>query len=198
MNYKSILFFLGIYSFFVSFFSILNILYSIYFYSFGLNLYLITLAISLTAGSLFCFIGHKHRKNISLIEQIALIFLSFIFIPLLISPPYFLSNYDITLLHSYFESVSGLTATGFSIIENITKIDEPLLLWRSSSQWLGGLLFLIATIGTIGSNQIKIKPNYLVSREASGINFYNNYNYNFIKILTIYLISTILIIFYTI
>ena len=196
MNYKSILFFLGIYSLFVSFFSILNILYSIYFdFILDLNSYLITLAISLVVGSLFCYVGRQHSKNISLNAQILLIVLSFIFIPLLISIPYFFSIYNIGLLNSYFESVSGFTTTGFSIIENVKDIDEPLLLWRSSSQWLGGLFFLIITIGTIGSKQIKIKPAYLISREASGINFYNNFNYNFIRISLIYFFSTIFIIF---
>ena len=136
MNYKSILFFLGIYSLFVSFFSILNILYSIYFDStLGLNSYLITLLISFVIGMLFYFVGRQHSKNLSLSEQILFIVLSFIFIPLLISIPYFLSIYNIGLLNSYFEAVSGITTTGFSIIENIKDVDEPLILWRSSSQW---------------------------------------------------------------
>ena len=151
MNYKSILFFLGIYSLFVSIFSILNILYSIYFdFILGFNSYVITLIISLIIGSLFIYVGREHKKNISLSDQIAFIILSFIFIPFLISIPYFFSIYNISLINSYFESVSGFTTTGFTIIKNINNIDEPLLLWRSSSQWLGGLFFLLATLGTIG------------------------------------------------
>ena len=196
MNYKGILFFLGIYSLFISFFSILNIFYSIYFnFVLDLNSYVISLIISMIIGSFFCFVGREHNKNISLSEQIIIIMLSFIFIPLLVSIPYFLSIYNISFLNSYFESVSGITATGFSIIENIQEIDEPLLLWRSSSQWLGGLFFLIAVIGTIGSKQIKIKPAYLVPGGIQGGNFYNNFNYNFIKILMIYFFSTVFVIF---
>ena len=99
------------------------------------------------------------------------------------------------MIDSYFESVSGFTATGFSVIQNIQNIDEPLLLWRSTSQWMGGLFFLIATIGTIGSKQIKIKPSYLIAGGASGRNFYNNYKYNFLKIFTIYFATTIITIF---
>ena len=196
MNYKSILFFLGINSLLVSFFSILNILYSIYFdFIIDLNSYLITFFISLIFGLVLYYLGRNQSKNITLSEQIIFVILSFILIPLLISIPYTLSVYNINLLNSYFESVSGFTTTGFSIIGNIEKIDEPLVLWRSSSQWLGGLMFLIATIGTIGSKQIKIKPAYLISREASGINFYYNFNYNFVKILIIYFLSTIFAIF---
>ena len=196
MNYKGVLFFLGIFSLIVSVFSILNILYSIYFdFIIDLNSYLITLFISLIAGSLFCYVGRNHSKDISLIDQIIFIVLSFVLIPCLISIPYVFSIYDIGLLNSYFESASGFTTTGFSIIENVKNIDEPLILWRSSSQWLGGLLFLLATIGTIGSKQIKIKPTHLISGGASGRNFYNNFNYNFIKILLIYFFSTIFVIF---
>ena len=181
MNYKSILFFLGIYSLLVSLFSILNILYSIYFdFIIDLNSYIITFLISSILGSLFYYQGRNHSKDISLTDQIIFIFLGFIFLPFLISIPYFFSIYDISLLNSYFESISGFTTTGFSIIENINDIDDPLLLWRSSSQWLGGLFFLMATIGTIGSKQIKIKPAYLISGCAAGRNFYNNFNYNFI------------------
>jgi len=196
MNYKGILFFLGIYSLFISFFSFLNILYSYYFNSISnLSSYIICLIVSLIFGLCFCLFGRKNNKNISLSDQIILILLSFIFIPLLICIPYFLSIYDFNFLNSYFESVSGFTTTGFSIIKNNDKIDEPLLLWRSSSQWLGGLFFLIATIGTLGSKQAKIKPSYLISGETIGGNFYNNFNYNFIRVLLIYFFSTVFVIF---
>ena len=196
MNYKSTLFFLGFFSLLISIFSILNILYSIYLdFLLDINSYLITFLISLFIGFLFCYVGRNSIKNITLFDQVIFIVSSFILLPLLISIPYFLSIYNISFLDSYFESVSGFTTTGFSIIRNIEVIDGPLLLWRSSSQWLGGLFFLFITIGTIGSKQIKIKPAYLVSGGASGINFYNNFNYNFLKILFIYLFSTFLVIF---
>ena len=196
MNYKAILFFLGIYSLLVSLFCVLNIFYSIYFdFAIGINSYLATFLISLILGLLFHFVGRNYKKDINLTDQIIFILLSFIFIPCLIAIPYYLSIYNIGLLNSYFESISGFTTTGFSIILDVNNIDEPLILWRSSSQWMGGLLFLMVTIGTIGSKQIKIKPAYLISGGASGRNFYNNFNYNFIKIFLIYLISTIFVIF---
>ena len=196
MNYKSIIYFLGIYSFIVSAFSILNILYSFYFDFFlGLNSYLITFIISIFIGSIFCFIGYKNHQNISLSGQIIFILLSFLFLPLLISIPYYSSIYGINFLDSYFEAVSGITTTGFSTLYNISNIDEPLLLWRSSSQWLGGLLFLTATIGTFGSKQIRIKPSFLITGGNTSNNFYNNFNYNFIKIFLIYFFTTLFVIF---
>ena len=197
MNYKGIFYYLGIFSSLVSIFSFLNILYSIYFNSvINLNSYIFSLCISLLLSILFLLIGKNSNKNISPSDQLILILVTFIFIPILISIPYLLSNNDMNFIDSYFESVSGFTTTGFSILQNINNIDEPLLLWRSSSQLLGGLIFLTFAVGTLGSKYVKIKPTYLLSEENLVSNFYNNFNYNFIKILTIYFLSTLFIIFF--
>lgn len=188
MNYRGIIFFLGIYSLFISFFCLLNILYSIYFNFFsGISSYLFTLLISLSVGSFFYFVGKGYKKNISSADQVILIVLSFLLIPVLISIPYLLSSYNLNFLNSYFESISGFTTTGFSIIQNTKFIDEPLLLWRSSSQWIGGLVFLISLIGTLATKQVKIKPGYLLPGVNLGGNFYNNFNSNFILIFSIFL-----------
>ena len=196
MNVKGIIFFLGISSLIISFFSFLNILYSIYFnFNLDLNSYIITLTFSLVLGSFFCILGKNNSKNISFNDQIVLIFLCYIFLPLILCFPYFFSSHDISFINSYFESISGFTATGFSIINNVEEINEPLLLWRSTSQWYGGLIFLTIILGALSVKRVKIKPIYLILEGESEGNFFNNFNYNFIKILLIYSLTTIFIIF---
>ena len=86
------------------------------------------------------------------------LFFSSIFIAL----PYYLSNYQITFIDSLFESFSGITSTGFSIFENIKYLDPTLILWRSSSQWIGGLYFLIFLIIIFSNNQYNFRLNHLV------------------------------------
>ena len=49
-------------------------------------------------------------------------------------------------MNSFFEAVSCFTSTGFTIFENVKHIDQSLILWRSSSQWIGGLYFLFSII----------------------------------------------------
>ena len=66
--------------------------------------------------------------------------------PLIISVPFYFSIYNLTFVNSYFEAISGFTSTGFTIFENIKHIDQSLILWRSSSQWIGGLYFLFSII----------------------------------------------------
>ena len=196
MNYKGTLFYLGVYSLFVTIISFVNILYSIYFNSYlDINAYIVSMVVSLGLGLTFYFIGKKEAKNISLSDQVLLILLTFIFIPFLISIPFFLSENNISFLDSYFESISGFTATGFTAINHLDELDEPMLLWRSTSQWLGGLIFLISIIGTLGSKKIKFKPIYFFLDSYNGGNFFNNFFSNFIKILIIYSVSTLIIIF---
>ena len=67
-------------------------------------------------------------------------------LPLIIGIPFYFSIYNLTFVNSYFEAISGFTSTGFTIFENINHIDQSLILWRSASQWVGGLYFLFSII----------------------------------------------------
>ena len=66
--------------------------------------------------------------------------------PLVLSIPFYFSIYNLTFLNALFEAVSGFTSTGFTIFENIKHIDQGLIIWRSSIQWIGGLYFLFSII----------------------------------------------------
>ena len=60
--------------------------------------------------------------------------------------------------------LSGFTSTGFTIFENIKHLDESLIIWRSSSQWIGGLYFLysiILLIDIFDENLKKTLTNFL-------------------------------------
>jgi len=67
-------------------------------------------------------------------------------LPLIIVIPFYFSIYNLTFVNSYFEAISGFTSTGFTIFDNINHIDQSLILWRSASQWVGGLYFLFSII----------------------------------------------------
>ena len=58
---------------------------------------------------------------------------------------FYFSIYNLTFKF-VFETVSGFTSTGFTIFDNIKHIDQGLILWRSSIQWIGGLYFLFSII----------------------------------------------------
>ena len=130
----------------VSIFSFFNIIYSYYFNLYlNLNTYYFSLFSSLIIGLLFYKIKELNRKP-SVFEKILTVFLGYILIPVILSLPFYFSIYNLTFLNSIFESVSGFTSTGFTIFDNIKHIDQGLILWRSSIQWIGGLYFLFSII----------------------------------------------------
>ena len=130
----------------ISLFSFLNIIYSYYFNLYlNLNTYYFCLVVSVLIGFIFYRIKTIEKKP-SIFEKILTILLGYILMPLVLSIPFYLSIYNLTFLNAFFEAVSGFTSTGFTIFDNIKHIDQGLILWRSSIQWIGGLYFLYSII----------------------------------------------------
>ena len=197
MNLKSISYFLGLFCFPVSILAIINILYSSYFdYFLSINSYIATLLVSFFVGSIFLFIGRKSSRRINFVEQLILIILVYLIASLLLSLPFYLSNYQVTLLNSFFEAISGITGTGFSVFNNIKYLDPTLILWRSSSQWIGGLYFLFFLILIFSNKQFNFKMNDLTYSEDGSINSEKNIKDILIKIFILYsLLSFIIFLF---
>ena len=114
MNLRGISFYLSLFCFPISFLAFINILYASYFdYFLSIDTYFTTLLISLIIGFVFFYYGKKAKKNINFFEQLTLVIFTYLIVSLLISIPFYLSNYQVTFLNSIFESISGLTGTGF-------------------------------------------------------------------------------------
>ena len=187
MNLKGISFYLSFFCFPVAFLAFINILYSSYFdYFLSFDSYLITLIISLIFGLVFYFFGSKATKKINFIEQLTLIFLVYLIIRFLISIPFYLSNFKVSFLSAYFESISGLTGTGFSIFKNIKYLDPTLILWRSSSQWIGGLYFLIFLIFLFSNKSFNYKMTNLTYSGDNNFKSEENIKNNVLKIFIFY------------
>ena len=157
--------YIGIFSLIISIFSFFNIIYSNYFNLYlNIDSYIYSLIFSFIFGFIFL-IKKKSEIKVSTYEKIITVILGYLILPIFISIPYYFSIYNITFVNAYFEAVSGFTSTGFSIFENIKHLDESLILWRSSSQWIGGLYFLFSIILLIDIFDINLKKsltNYLL------------------------------------
>ena len=142
LKVKYLSFFFGL----ISVLSFFNLIYSYY-----LNLYLnidtyyFSLVLSLVLGVLFYKIKTTEKKS-TIYQKILTVLLGYFLIPLILSIPFYFSIYNLTFLNSYFEAISGFTSTGFTIFDNIKQIDQSLILWRSTTQWIGGLYFLFSII----------------------------------------------------
>ena len=130
----------------ISLLSFFNIIYSYYLnFYLNLNTYYYCLIASIFLSVLF-FKFKSREKKFSIFDKILTVFFGYLIIPVILSIPFYFSIYNLTFLNSYFESISGFTSTGFSIFDNIKHIDQSIILWRSSTQWIGGLYFLFSII----------------------------------------------------
>ena len=131
----------------VSILAFFNITYSYYLNLYlNLNTYIYTFIVSIFLAILFYYTKSNDEKKITIYEKILTILLGYFLLPLVISIPFYFSIYNLTFVNAFFESISGFTSTGFTIFDNINHIDQSLILWRSASQWIGGLYFLFSII----------------------------------------------------
>ena len=152
--------YIGSFCLILSLLSFFNIIYSYYFNLYlNIDAYVYTLFVSLFLGLSLIFIKKKELK-ISIYDKIITVILGYLLIPIIIAIPYYFSIYNITFLDCYFESISGFTSTGFTIFENIKHIDESLIIWRSTSQWVGGIYFLFSIILLIDIFDSSLKKSF--------------------------------------
>ena len=192
MNLKSISFFLSFFCFPISLLAFINILYSSYFdYFLSIEAYFTTLIISLVLGLCLYFFGRNSKKDINFIEQLVLIILVYFLIGILISLPFYLSNLKVTFLNALFEAISGLTGTGFSIFYNIKYLDPTLILWRSSSQWIGAFYFLLFLILLFSNKLFNFK---MINLTFSGDSNYKSVNIkdNILKVFIFYCVLSLI------
>ena len=194
MNFKSISYYLGLFCFPICILAFINILYSSYFdYFLSINSYFITLVLSFSIGSALLFLSKQSKKRINFIEQLTLIILVYVLTSFFIAVPFYLSNYQVTFLNSLFEAISGVTGTGFSIFDNIKYLDPTLILWRSSSQWIGGFYFLIFLILIFSNKQFNYKMNELSYSGDGSINSENNIKDLLFRIFILYSVLSFII-----
>ena len=189
MNIFSLKYF-GIFFLIISFFSFFNIIYSYYFNLLNnLSNYIFTFSITLIIG-LFLILFKKYKyEKINLFERILIVLTGYLILPVAISLPYYFNIDSLGLINCYFEAISGFTSTGFTIFNNLDQLDQTLILWRSSSQWIGGLYFLFSILLLIDLFDDNLKRSLTNYISLNSLEIFKQV----FKIIVIYLSMTILI-----
>ena len=98
---------------------------------------------------LFSYLIRKYvtpSRRLNTIQGYGAVGLSWIFLCFYGTIPYVLSNIELKYIDILFETISGFTTTGSSILTNIESINESILIWRSTTQWIGGMGIIVLTI----------------------------------------------------
>ena len=119
---------------------------------------------------LFPLIFVKRRRDINTREGLAILLLAWLLSCIFGMLPYVLWGGEFTLVNAWFESTSGITTTGATILQDIEALPHGLLFWRSSSHYIGGLgvvVFIMMILPSFGSVRFRMsKMDVLdVSRE---------------------------------
>ena len=108
--------------------------------------FIISGIITITFGILFFLSNIDHLKSINTQQAFLLTALSWLSIAIFGSLPFFFSELNLSITDSFFESMSGITTTGATILENIERSPKGILIWRAMLQWLGGIGVILMAI----------------------------------------------------
>jgi len=123
---------------------------SLYYHEQGVTALLKSLGITAISGLLLFFVFRKDRADvINQREGMAIVAVGWTTVGLFGAIPFFLGDGNFTFTDTFFESVSGFTTTGASILTNIEGLSKGLLFWRSFIQWLGGMGIIVLSVAIL-------------------------------------------------
>ena len=138
----------------------------------GINAFSIPFSalINVLTGFILCF-STRGRKGQKLTPQegVITISLSWVVLSVFGGLPFLLSKSVPNFTDAFFEALSGFTTTGASVLTNLDTVAKDILLWRSMTQWLGGLAIIVFAVVLIPF--LSVGGMQLFMTEMNGINY---------------------------
>ena len=144
-NYKTVFFTLGILQIILGIFMLIPVIAQFIYNEFDSS-FLGASIVTIIFGTLFFLSNLDHDKKLNLQQAFLLTALSWLSIAIFSSLPFLFSNMNFSFTNAFFESMSGITTTGSTIIANLDEMPKGILLWRAILQWLGGIGIIVMAI----------------------------------------------------
>ncbi len=144
-NYKTVFFAIGVLLIILGA-SMLIPFFTQYIYGEENNTFLSSASVTVFIGILLVLTNLEENKKLNLQQAFLLTALSWLSIAIFGSIPFLLSDLNLSLVDSFFESMSGITTTGSTIINNLDSAPKSILIWRAILQWLGGIGVIVMAI----------------------------------------------------
>ena len=144
-NYKTVFFTLGLLQIILGLSMIIPILIQLIYNEMDAG-FIGSGIITIIFGMLFFLSNLNHNKKINLQQAFLLTSLSWLSIAIFGSLPFVFSEVNLSFTDAFFESMSGITTTGSTIITNLNDTPKGILLWRAMLQWLGGIGIIVMAI----------------------------------------------------
>ena len=163
-NYKTVFFTLGILQVILGLAMIIPIIIQLI-YSELDSSFISSGIITIVFGILFFLSNLDHDKILNLPQAFLLTALSWLSVAIFGSLPFIFSDLNLNITDAFFESMSGITTTGSTVITNLDIAPKSILLWRAILQWLGGIGIILMAITLMpimnvgGMQLLKISSN---------------------------------------
>ena len=144
-NYKTVFFTLGILQIILGIFMLIPVIVQFVYNQIDSSFFGSSI-VTIIFGTLFFLSNLDHDKRLNLQQAFLLTALSWLSIALFGSLPFVFSNVEFSFTNAFFESMSGITTTGSTIIPNLESIPKGILFWRAILQWLGGIGVIVMAI----------------------------------------------------
>ena len=144
-NYKTVFFTLGILQIILGIFMLIPLIAQLIYNELDSS-FLAASIVTIVFGTLFFLSNLDHEKKLNLQQAFLLTSLSWLSIAVFGSLPFIFSNVEFSFTNAFFESMSGITTTGSTIISNLENMPKGILLWRAILQWLGGIGIIVMAI----------------------------------------------------
>ena len=144
-NYKTVFFTLGVLLIVLGFSMLAPITIQLIYNEFN-STFVISSIITITFGALFFLANIDHNRSLSTQQAFLLTALSWIGVAIFGSIPFIFSDLNLSVTDAFFESMSGITTTGATIINNLSDAPKAILSWRAILQWLGGIGIIVMAI----------------------------------------------------
>lgn len=150
MRWRYILNVVGILTIFLGLTMVFPLMAAFYYHDKSVGSLLISMAITVFSG-LTCYMVFKKEKveNLSKREGMAIVTLGWTSAGFFGALPFYIGGEFGSFVNAFFESMSGFTTTGSSILNNIEGVSKGLLFWRSLIQWFGGMGIIVLSIAIL-------------------------------------------------
>ena len=190
-NYKTVFFTLGILQIIVGISTIFPIIVQFIFDELDSSFISASL-ITIIFGTLFFLSNLEQNKQLNLQHAFLLTALSWVSVALFGSLPFIFSNLNLTITDSFFESMSGITTTGSTIITDLDSAPKAILLWRAILQWLGGIGIIVMAITLMPIMNVGGMQLFKVSNSDTSEKILPKTKEISIRLIIIYLVLTFL------
>jgi trk system potassium uptake protein TrkH len=123
--------------------------------------------LTVSAGFVFKYMGRNATNNLSRRDSYFLVTASWVIFTFFGMQPFLIGGYIPSVTDAFFETMSGFTTTGATILDDVEWLPHGILYWRTQTQWIGGLGIVFFTIAIlpsmVGSGSVKV-----FSAEATG------------------------------